>query len=120
MRTPAAASDSEVEDLLGVVFPHADATRNTPTARYVHSDGEEAPAGSFVTVFTEGGVDVLCVARFLVAEDGPPLEPVAVEGWALADGDRASGMRPVGASDGDEPRHSPQYETSPGRPWRWR
>ena len=38
-----AASGSEVEDLLGAVFPHADAARNTPTARYVRSDGEEAP-----------------------------------------------------------------------------
>ncbi len=91
MRTPALPRTPEVEDLLGAVFPHADATRNTPTARYVHSDGEEAPAGSFVTVFTEGGVDVLCVARFLAAEDGPPLEPVAVEGWALADGDQPPG-----------------------------
>ena len=44
-----------------------------------------------MTVFTEGGVEVLCVARFLVAEDGPPLEPVAVEGWALADGDQPPG-----------------------------
>ena len=42
-------------------------------------------------MFTEGEVDVLCVARFLVAEDGPPAEPAAVEGWALADGDQPPG-----------------------------
>ena len=84
-------SDTEVDDLLGVVFPHADVTRNTPNARYVHSEGEEAPAGSFVTVFTEGGMDVVCVARYLVAEDGLPLEPAAVEGWALIDGDQPPG-----------------------------
>jgi hypothetical protein len=76
-----AAPHTEVEDLVGSVFPHADAARNTPTARYVHIDGEEAPAGAFVTVFAEGEVDVLCVARFLAAEDGPVLGPVAVEGW---------------------------------------
>jgi hypothetical protein len=85
------ASDPQIEDLLGVVFPHADVTRNTLMARYVPSDGEDVAAGAFVTVFTEGGVDVQCVARFLVAEDGPPLEPAAIEGWALADGDRPPG-----------------------------
>ncbi len=84
-------SDTEADDLLGAVFPHADMARNTPTARYVHSDGEEAPAGSFVTVFTQGGVDVQCVARFLAAEDGPALEPSAVEGWARVDGDQPPG-----------------------------
>jgi hypothetical protein len=85
------ASDTEVDDLLGVVFPHADVTRNTPNARYVRSDGGGVAAGAFVSVFTEGGVDVVCVARFLVAEDGPPLEPAAVEGWAQVDGDRPPG-----------------------------
>jgi hypothetical protein len=81
----------QVEDLVGAVFPHADAARNTPAARYVHSNGEDAPPGSFVTVFTEGVVEVVCVARFLPAEDGPPLEPVVLEGWALADGDQPPG-----------------------------
>jgi hypothetical protein len=85
------APGAEVEDLVGAVFPHADAARNTPTARYVHFDGDEATAGAFVTVFTEGRVDVSCVARFLVTEDGPPLEPVAVKGWALSDGDQPPG-----------------------------
>lgn len=85
------ASDTQADDLLGAVFPHADMARNTPTARYVRSDGEEAPAGSFVTVFTQGGVDVQCVARFLAAEDGPALEPSAVEGWARVDGDQPPG-----------------------------
>lgn len=84
-------SSAHAEDLLGAVFPHADAARNSPTARYVYSDGVDTPAGSFVTLFTEGGVDVLCVARFLEAEDGPPLQPVAVEGWALVDGDQPPG-----------------------------
>lgn len=85
------ALDSEVEDLLGAVFPHAYVARNTPTARYVRADGEEAPAGSFATVFSEGGVAVLCVARFLATEDGLPLDPAAVEGWARADGGQPPG-----------------------------
>jgi type II secretory pathway pseudopilin PulG len=84
-------SDSGVEDLLSAVFPHADAARNTPTAHYVHIDGEVAPAGAFVTVFTASGVDVLCVARFLAAEDGPVLGPLAVEGWTGAAGDQPPG-----------------------------
>lgn len=86
-----AAADAAGEDLLAVVFPHADATRNTPTARYVHADAQAAPAGAFATVFTTGGVEVLCVARFLTAAGGQPLEPSAVQGWSAADGDQPPG-----------------------------
>jgi hypothetical protein len=85
------APDTGAEGLLEAVFPHADAARNTTAARYVPVDGEEAPAGSFVTVFTVGGVDVACAARFLVADGGPPLEPAEVEGWVLGDGGRPPG-----------------------------
>ncbi|MGE5229982.1 MAG: type II secretion system protein J [Deltaproteobacteria bacterium] len=85
------APGSADEDLLGAVFPHADAARNTPTARYVAVGEDEAPAGAFVSVFTEGGVDVRCVARFLVDEDGAPLEPAAVAGWVRTDGEQPPG-----------------------------
>ena len=78
-------SSSVTDDLVGAVFPHADASRNTPGARYVSTAGEGVPAGAFATLFREGEVEVVCVARFLAAEDGPPLGPVAVEGWAVGD-----------------------------------
>ena len=85
------ASGSAAEDLVDAVFPHADASRNVPDARYVTTAGGGAPAGAFATVFSEGDVEVLCVARFLAAVDGPPLEPAAVEGWAGGDGARPPG-----------------------------
>ncbi len=58
-------------DLVAAVFPHARPAQNTATARYVAADGDGgAPAGSFVTLLTEDGVQVTCVARFLAGPDG--------------------------------------------------
>ena len=70
---------------LAAVFPHARLAQNTPTARYVAADGDGvAPAGSFVTLLTEDGVQVTCVARFLAGPDGPPLGPDDLGGWDAA------------------------------------
>ncbi len=72
-------------DLLAAVFPHARPARNTPTARYVAAGGDGlAPAGSFVTVLTEDGVRVTCVARFLARLDESPLGPDDLGGWDAA------------------------------------
>ena len=42
---------------------------------------EEEPAGSFVTLLSEEGVQVKCVARFLAAPNGPELGAEALGGW---------------------------------------
>lgn len=79
------------DDVVGAVFPHADEARNTPLARYAPAaEAEGVPAGSFVTLFDEGGTAVRCVARFLAAEDGVPLDPADLDGWVV-DGGRPPG-----------------------------
>jgi hypothetical protein len=72
-------------DLLAAVFPHARTAQNTPTARYVAADWDGvAPAGSFVTLLTEDGVRVTCVARFLAGTDEPPLRADDLGEWDAA------------------------------------
>jgi hypothetical protein len=85
-----AATGDLAGDLLAVAFPHARPAQNTAAARYVAAGGDgAAPAGSFVTVLTEDGVPVTCVARFLAGPDEPALGPVDLVGW-----DAASGITP--------------------------
>lgn len=77
-------------DLVATLFPHASPGQNTPAACYVTTGGDDtAPAGSFITVLTEDGVPVTCVARFLTGPDGPVLGPFDLAGW-----DAASGVAP--------------------------
>ena len=72
-------------DLVAAVFPHARPAQNTATARYVAADGDDrAPAGSFVTLLTEDGVQITCVARFLAGPDGPAVGPDGLGGWDAA------------------------------------
>jgi len=72
-------------DLVVAVFPHARPALNIAAARYVAADGSDgAPAGSFVTLLTEDGVRVTCVARFLAGPDGAALGPDGLGGWDAA------------------------------------
>jgi hypothetical protein len=69
-------------DLVEAVFPHADPGRNTASARYEAVAGDDRePAGSFVTLFTEDGVQVTCVACFLDGPEGQELGPEVLRGW---------------------------------------
>jgi type II secretory pathway pseudopilin PulG len=80
-------------DVVSAVFPHADALLNAAAARYVVSQGGAGEkAGCFVTVFTQDGIAVRCVARFLQDADGPALGPPEVAGW-----DRTRSEAPPGA-----------------------
>ncbi len=73
-------------DLVATVFPHARAAQNTETARYVAFEDADVAAGSFVTLLEEGGVDVRCVARFLVSEGGAALSAGDLDGWSASNG----------------------------------
>ena len=73
-------------DLVAAVFPHARVSQNTETARYAAAEEEDVPAGSFVTLLEEGGVDVRCVARFLVSEGGAALSAGDLDGWSTSTG----------------------------------
>jgi hypothetical protein len=78
----ASASDPHAGDLIAAVFPHADPSQNTPEARYIATAvWEEEPAGSFVTLLSEEGVGVKCLARFLAGPDGPELGAESMGGW---------------------------------------
>lgn len=78
--TPGA--DGEASDLVAAVFPHADLSRTTASARYVAvAAGGGEDAGSFVTLFDDDGVEVRCAARFLTGQGGVPLGPDALVGW---------------------------------------
>ena len=72
--------------MVAAVFPHARVSENTETARYVAAEEEDVPAGSFVTLLEEGGVDVRCVARFLVSEGGAALSAGDLDGWSASTG----------------------------------
>jgi hypothetical protein len=86
------ATGDPAGDLLTALFPHALPAQNTPAARYVANGGDDtAPAGSFVTVLTEEGVMVTCVARFLTGPDEPALGPGDLDGWDVA----AEGLAPA-------------------------
>jgi type II secretory pathway pseudopilin PulG len=76
---------SHARDLVAAVFPHARPAQSTTTARYVAAGGDDgAPAGSFVTMLTEDGVPVTCVARFLAGWDGAAVDPDGLVGWDAA------------------------------------
>jgi hypothetical protein len=75
-------------DLVAAVFPHARASENTETVRYVAVGEGDVAAGSFVTLMDEGGVHVRCVARFLSGLGGVALSPEELDGWS-ADPDSA-------------------------------
>ena len=87
-----ASQGSTPGDLVAAVFPHALPLENTAAARYV-ADGEHetAPAGAFITLLDEGGVEVRCVARFLAAGPGTELGPADLDGWAVAEADAPPG-----------------------------
>jgi hypothetical protein len=78
----AAPSARRARDLVAAVFPHARTASNTPTAWFVGADEDDVAAGSFVTVLDVGGVSVRCVAKFLAAGNGLPLDAAALAGWA--------------------------------------
>ena len=71
-------------DLLAAVFPDADAPRGTAAARYLPTDEDGIPGGSFVTRFDQEGVQVTCVARFRRGAGGAWLGPADLAGWDLA------------------------------------
>jgi hypothetical protein len=81
----APADDSTAaSDLLAAVFPDAGASRDTPDARYVATDEDGIPSGSFLTRFDEDGVRVTCVARFRRRAEGAWLGPADLAGWDVA------------------------------------
>jgi hypothetical protein len=73
----------DATDLVAAVFPHACSSMAAPDARFVSVDDDVAGAGSFVTRLSEGGVPVVCVARYCQA-DGTPLEVADLEGFDVA------------------------------------
>jgi hypothetical protein len=70
-------------DLVAAVFPNACSSMAAPDARFVSVDDDMAEAGSFVTRLSEGGVPVVCVARYRQA-DGTPLEVADLQGFDVA------------------------------------
>lgn len=79
---PQAASNGSPSDLVAAVFPHADVSKNTASARYVAvATGTGEQAGSFVTYLSDDGVEVTCVARFVVGADASELGPEDLGGW---------------------------------------
>jgi hypothetical protein len=78
-----APSARQAPDLVAAVFPHARTSSNTSTAWFAGADADDVSAGSFVTVLDVAGVSVRCVARFLAAGNGLPLEAAALAGWAV-------------------------------------
>ncbi len=78
-------------DLVAAVFPDAGALRDTADARYLATDGDGLPAGSFVTRSDQDGVLITCAARFRHRAGGSWLEPADLAGWDLA----ASGRLPA-------------------------
>ena len=80
----ATARGARALDLVAAVFPHASSGQNTPEARYVAAAGDDEPEGCFVSLLTEAGVQVRCVARFLTGPDGSELGPEGVGGWDAA------------------------------------
>lgn len=84
MSQPHWAEGCSAEDLVGAVFPHAVASANRESARYVIVGATaEQPAGSFVTCEEVDGLSLTRVARFLAAEGSEPLGPDASAGWAV-------------------------------------
>jgi hypothetical protein len=83
---PLPAGEPSSHDLVGAVFPHAQPSWNTASARYVGAAGDPvAPQGSFVTLIEDHGVKVRCVAQFLSGPDGPRADPADVEEWGGGD-----------------------------------
>jgi len=74
---------SDARDLVAAVFPRADARLDTPAARYLTAEADGIAAGSFVSRWTEAGVQVTCVARFRTA-GGDWLGPEDLDGWDLS------------------------------------
>jgi hypothetical protein len=82
-----AATGDPAGDLVTAVFPHSRPAQNTSAAFYVATGGDDtAPAGSFVTLLTEDGVVVTCVARFATGPGEPALGPGDLDGWDVATG----------------------------------
>jgi hypothetical protein len=79
-----AGDPTAATDLLAAVFPHADAPRGTAAARYLPTDEDGIPGGSFLTCFDQDGVQVTCVARFRRQAGGTWLAPADLAGWDLA------------------------------------
>lgn len=78
----AVATGGRSPDLVAAVFPHADLARNTASALYMAtSGGDGEQPGSFVTLFSEDGVQVTCVARFQAGPVGTELGPEVLSGW---------------------------------------
>lgn len=85
---PSAARGAGAMDLLSAAFPHAGAVAGPDGGRYVGSDEERIPAGSFVSTLECDGVAVECVARFR-SPDGGWVGPDALDGFDLATADAA-------------------------------
>lgn len=82
-------SASPPDDLLAAVFPHACPDRNSSVEYYVDdARSDQEPAGCFVTLVVENGVQLRRVARFLACPDGPALGADALRAW---DARRAQG-----------------------------
>jgi hypothetical protein len=79
-----AADHTAATDFLAAVFPDAGAPRNTAAARYLPTDEDGVPGGSFVTRFDQEGVQVTCVARFRRQAGGAWMGPADLSGWDLA------------------------------------
>jgi hypothetical protein len=77
----AVSAGDRAPDLVAAVFPHADLGRNTASGHYAALSGDGEQAGSFVTLLSEDGVQVRCVACFLAGPDGVELGPEALNGW---------------------------------------
>lgn len=79
---PQTPGDDAGQDLVAAVFPHAEPYRNTVGARFVGlAEATTVPAGSFVTLVEEQGIEVRCVASYAWAPEGPLLGLPDVAGW---------------------------------------
>ena len=70
-------------NLVAAVFPDAGAPRDTADARYLATNEDGIPGGSFVTRFDQDGLRVSCVARFRRQTGGIWLAPADLAGWDL-------------------------------------
>ena len=79
--------------LVGAVFPHALTGRNTESRYVVSGDGQDTPAGAFVTLGALGDRGLRVVARFAVSSrDGwRALDWAAIQGFACEEAWRPPG-----------------------------
>lgn len=100
------ASGGGTDSVLGLLFPHADSTRNTAATAYIAPAAPaapdapaapaapaglaaaDAPAGAFVTRIELASCTLRVTARFALCSGGEwvPLSPAAAAGWQAAPG----------------------------------